>query len=67
MNPMKRRINMDPSLSSFKKRCKKELKETKIKEECKHIWEEDEIDIMSGWAEKSQSICYCILCFQTKK
>ena len=60
---------MDPSLSSFKKRCKKELKETEfIKEtECKHIWEEDEIDIMSGWAEKSQSICYCMLCFKTRK
>jgi len=46
----------------------KRLKEPAIKPVvCEHIWEEDEIDFMSGWTEKSMSITYCILCYKTKK
>jgi len=62
---------MAKSLHTFKNNCKKERKEPPQKKDCDrvcaHIWEEDDIDFMSGWTEKSMSITYCIVCYETKK
>jgi hypothetical protein len=69
MHPNKKRRvenqNIAKSLSPSTNTCKKESKEPH--RDCDHIWEEDDIDFISGWTEKSMSITYCIVCYKTKK
>ena len=36
-----------------------------IKGVCKHKYEEDHIDITSGYCEESRKITYCLICYST--